>query len=181
VFSNSALHTLKKKKMKKILLAVFVLFGFALNVLADELYDGMSLDLAQSTQNGSSNSSFGFTGILSKRLSEFYGYELQTGLFGDSGPFNGNALVDTSAVGLLPMGSNGLKLYGKVGLADVFSWNSKTNLDANNLGVTYGAGLEFQKNKAAFRAGFQHYNVGDDKLSPSLSTNLIGISVLLRE
>jgi hypothetical protein len=167
--------------MRKVVLVILTSLGLTMNVFADDIFSGMTLDSAQSTQNGTSTSSFGFTGILSRRLSEFYGYELQTGLFGNSGPFNGNAFVDATALVLLPLGGKGFKLYGKAGLADVFSWNSKANFDANNFGVTYGAGVEFQKNRAAFRLGFQHYYVGDDKLSPSLSTNLIGISVLLQD
>jgi hypothetical protein len=44
--------------------------------------------------------------------------------------------------------------------------------------VTYGAGVEFKRNRGAIRVGFQHFNVGNNELSPSLSENMIGVSIL---
>lgn len=150
--------------------------GFATTAIAEEILSGGSLVSAQSSQNGIQNSALGFTGIISKRTSEYYGYEFQLGMFGESGPFKQNALVDGAVVGLMPLGDSGFRLYGKAGVADVFSQAS--NVSANNLGFTYGAGVEFKKNRTALRVGFQHYTVGNNTLSPSLSTNLIGFSIL---
>lgn len=147
--------------------------------IAEESLSGGSLVSAQSSQNGAQNSALGFTGIVSIRPTEYYGYEFQLGMFGESGPFKQNALVDGAVVDLLPLGESGFRLYGKAGMADVFS--QATNVSANNLGFTYGAGVEFKKNKTALRIGFQHYTVGNDTLSPSLSTNLIGITIMIHK
>jgi opacity protein-like surface antigen len=166
--------------MKKITLVLLAWFGIGMtmNAVAGEgsVFSGFSLDSAQSTENGVKNSSFGFTGLASFRPNEYYGVELQGGYLGKSGPFTTNVEVDLSAVGLLPLGDSGFKLYGKAGVADVYS--SLSAVTANNLGLTYGAGVEFQRNKGAIRLGFQHFNVGNNTLSPSLSTNLIGITFM---
>lgn len=167
--------------MKKIALVLFAWFGIgmAMNAVADDIFDiftGLSLDSAQSTQNGAKNSSAGFTGILSTReIGKYYGFEVQGGYFGKSGPFTSNVEADLSVVGLLPLGASGFKLYGKVGAADVFS-----SMSVNNLGLTYGAGVEYRRNRTALRLGFQHFKVGNNTLSPSLSTNLIGVTVLVK-
>lgn len=109
--------------MKKVALALFTWsgIGMAMNAVAGEAFSGFTLDSAQSTQNVMKNSSAGLTGLLSLRPSEYYGYEWQGGFFGKSGPFTSNVEVDLSAIGLLPLGDSGFKLYGKAGLADVYS------------------------------------------------------------
>lgn len=166
----------EKYILKIIAVAALMALSFATTAIAEEALNGGSLFSAQSSQNSVHNSSLGFTAIVSIRPTEYYGYEFQLGMFGESGPFKQNALVDGAVVGLLPLGDSGFRVYGKAGVADVFSQAS--NVSANNLGFTYGAGVEFKKNKTALRVGFQHYSVGNDSLSPSLSTNLIGLSVL---
>lgn len=162
--------------MKKLASAVLFTLCLSSSVFAQEIFDGGTLGAAQSTQNGASNSSYAFSGFVSVRPSAFYGYEFQGGLFGTSGPFTNSAFVDATVVGFLPLGESGFQLYGKAGVADVYSMLS--NVSANNIGLTYGGGIEFKRNKGAFRLGLQHYNVGNDSLSPSLSTNLIGISFM---
>jgi hypothetical protein len=162
--------------MKKIALATLVSLGMlSMNAFADgDAYNGLSLDYVRSTQNDSS----ALTILKSVRPNEHYGYEMQFGLFGNSGPFTSNAFVDLSAIGFVPLSDRGLKLYGKAGLVDVYSRGSLGT--ANNLGLTYGAGFEFPLDNGAIRVGFQHFNVGNNTLSPSLSTNLIGLTILLK-
>ena len=162
--------------MKKIALATLVSLGMlSMNAFADgDAYNGLSLDYVRSTQNDSS----ALTILKSVRPNEHYGYEMQFGLFGNSGPFTSNAFVDLSAIGFVPLSDRGLKLYGKAGLVDVYSRGSLGT--ANNLGLTYGAGFEFPLDNGAIRVGFQHFNVGNSTLSPSLSTNLIGLTILLQ-
>jgi opacity protein-like surface antigen len=87
-------------------------------------------------------------------------------------------LLDISAVAFMPVSDSKFKLYGKAGLADVYSRGSLGA--ANNLGLTYGAGVEFSRDTGIVRIGFQHFNVGNGTLSPSLSTNLIGLTLLLK-
>ena len=166
--------------MKTISLAALLSLGLlSMNAFADaDTYNGFSLDFVHSTQNGGSNSASGLGIIRSVRPSEHYGYEMQFGLFGNSGPFTSNAFVDLSAIGFVPLSDRGLKLYGKAGLVDVYSRGSLGT--ANNLGLTYGAGFEFPLDNGAIRVGFQHFNVGNSTLSPSLSTNLIGLTILLQ-
>jgi hypothetical protein len=165
--------------MKKIALAALVPLGMlSMNAFAEsDAYNGFSVGYVRSTQNGMHNSSSVVTIMRSVRPKERYGYEMQFGLFGNSGPFTSNAFVDLSAIGFVPLGDRGLKLYGKAGLVDVYSRGSGT---ANNLGLTYGAGFEFPLDNGAIRVGFQHFNVGNSTLSPSLSTNLIGLTILLQ-
>ena len=165
--------------MKKIALATLVSLGMlSMNAFADsDAYNGFSLAYVQSRNNGLTDSTSGLGILRSVRLNEHYGYEMQFGLFGNSGPFTSNAFVDLSAIGFVPLSDRGLKLYGKAGLVDVYSRGSGT---ANNLGLTYGAGFEFPLDNGAIRVGFQHFNVGNSTLSPSLSTNLIGLTILLQ-
>jgi hypothetical protein len=166
--------------MKKIALATLVSLGMlSMNAFADSaVYNGLSLDYIRSTWNGMNNDSSALTILRSVRPNEHYGYEMQFGLFGNSGPFTSNAFVDLSAIGFVPLSDRGLKLYGKAGLVDVYSRGSLGT--ANNLGLTYGAGFEFPLDNGAIRVGFQHFNVGNSTLSPSLSTNLIGLTILLQ-
>lgn len=167
--------------MKKIAIAmVLVALSISPDASADgALFEGFSLASAQSAQDGVKSSGTGFTGVLSLRPNQYYGYELQGGLFSRSGPFDSNVEVDVSVAGLLPLGDSGLKLYGKAGVADVYS-STSNNVTANTLGVTYGAGVEYQRNKTAIRVGFQHFNVGNNTLSPALSTNLVGVTILVQ-
>jgi len=167
--------------MKKIALLLFAWFGIsvAMGAFAEDdfdLFTGFSLDSARSTQNGVKNYSAGLSGIYSTRYTDkHYGFEIQGGYFGKSGQFTSNVEADISVIGLLTLGSSGINLYGKIGFADVFSTSS-----ANNTGLTYGAGVEYQRNVMALRLGLQHFNVGNNSMSPSISTNLIGVTVLVK-
>jgi hypothetical protein len=166
--------------MKKIALATLISLGMlSMNAFADgDAYNGFSLNYVRSTQNDVNSSSSSLAILRSVRPNEHYGYEMQFGLFGNSGPFTLNAFVDLSAIGFVPLSDSGLKLYGKAGLVDVYSRGSLGT--ANNLGLTYGAGFEFPRENGAVRVSFQHFNVGNNTLSPSLSTNLIGLTLLLQ-
>lgn len=173
--------------MKIIALVFFAWFsiGMRANAVGEELFGGVSLDSAHSTNNGAKNSSLGFTGLMSPRFTQYYGLELQAGYFGKSGPFTRNVEIDLTGVGFLPLGGAGFNLYGKAGAADVYSWSSysvgsASSISANKVGLTYGAGLEFQRKNWALRVGFQRFNVGNNTLSPSLTTNLSGITLLVK-
>ena len=165
--------------MKKIALATLVSLGMlSMNAFADSaVYNGFSLDYIRSTWNGMNNDSSALTILRSVRPNEHYGYEMQFGLFGNSGPFTSNAFVDLSAIGFVPLSGRDLKLYGKAGLADVYSRGSET---ANKLGLTYGAGVEFPRDIGKVRVGFQQITVGKGTLSPSRSTYLIGLTLFLK-
>jgi len=143
---------------------------------AVEVYTGASLNAARSTFNGVKNNSAGITGLLSARYpGKYYGFEIQGGYFGRSGPYSANAEVDLCAVGLLPLGSSGIVLYGKAGAADVLSSSI-----ANNANLTYGGGVELQVKNTAVRLGAQHFSVGLGSRTSSVRTNLIGVTLLFK-
>ncbi|MGA7748697.1 MAG: hypothetical protein WCA63_00985 [Gallionella sp.] len=146
-----------------------------MNAAALDDFVGLSLDSVKSSENGVNNSSAGFTGMISARPNEYYGYEVQGGIFGKIGPFSSSGEVDFSIVGFLPLGDSGINLYGKGG---VDAFYSSGNVDNN--GLTYGAGIEYQRGKGAVRLGFQHFDVGNSTQSPSLSTRLIGVTFLVK-
>ena len=166
--------------MKKISLVTLAALGmFSMNAFADsDTYNGFTLAYVQSSQNGVSDSTTGVTILRSKRLNVHYGYEMQFGLFGNIGSYSTNGFVDLSALGLLPLGESGFNLYGKAGLADVYSRGSSGA--ANNIGLTYGAGFEFKRDIGKVRVGFQHLNVGNGTLSPRHSTFLFGLTLFLQ-
>lgn len=166
--------------MKKTVLVLLACFGIGMtmNAFAVDTYVGISLDAVQSRYKGTNNSSAGFTGLFSVRLNEHYGYELQGGIFGKVGPFSHNGEIDLSIVGFLPLDERSLYLYGKAGVNDFFSSSSGVNVD--NPGLTYGAGVEYRHSKGAVRLGFQHFNVGNNIVSPHLSANLIGVTFLFK-
>lgn len=168
--------------MKKVALVLLACFGICItvNAFAADTYAGISLDAVRSRYNGVNNSSSGFTVLLSARQNEHYGYELQGGLFGKVGPFSSNGEIDLSVIGFLPLDDSGFNLYGKAGVNDFVSSSSLSHGNINNVGLTYGAGVEYQRGKGAARLGIQHFNVGNNTLSPSLSTNLIGITFLFK-
>ena len=152
---------------------------FSMNAFADsDTYNGFTLAYVQSSQNGVSDSTTGITILRSKRLNVHYGYEMQFGLFGNIGSYSTNGFVDLSALGLLPLGESGFNLYGKAGLADVYSRGSSGA--ANNIGLTYGAGFEFKRDIGKVRVGFQHLNVGNGTLSPRHSTFMFGLTLFLQ-
>jgi opacity protein-like surface antigen len=160
--------------MKKVVLVILACcsIGMAMNAVALEDYVGFSAGAVKSSENGVNNSSAGFTGLISARPNEYYGYEEQVGIFGKAGPFSLNAEGDFSVVGFLPLGDRGINLYGKAGVDAIYS-----SKNVFNTGFTYGAGVEYQHGKGAVRLGFQHFNVGK---SPSLSTKLIGVTFLVK-
>jgi hypothetical protein len=166
--------------MNKTTLATLVSLGMlSANAFADsDIYNGFTLAYVQSSQNGVSDSTSAFAILRSVRLNERYGYEMQFGLFGNIGSYSTNGFVDVSAMGLVPLSENGLKLYGKAGLADVYSRGSSGA--ANNFGLTYGAGIEFPREIGKVRVGFQHVTVGNGTLSPRHSTFLFGLTLFLK-
>ena len=160
--------------MKKVALAILISLGMSsINAFAEaDIYNGFSLGYVQSTMNGLTDSTSAVDILRSVRLNEHYGYEMQFGLFGDIGPYSSNAFVELSAIGFVPLRDSGFKLYGKAGMADVYSRGSSGK--ANNLGLTYGAGVEFPRDIGKVRVGFQHLTVGNGTLSPSHSTIVTG-------
>ena len=165
-----------KMKMKKLIFSALITTFLNINVFADEQFDGLSLSSAQSTQGGVDNYSLGLSGLVSMRTTSYFGTDFQLGIFGQSGQFDYSALLDGTAVAYLPLGSKDFNLYGKAGLAIIYSFES--NSTAKILAPTYGAGIEYKWQKRAVRLSFQHYKVGNVSLSPSLSTNQVGISLL---
>lgn len=166
--------------MKKLSLVTFAALGmFSMNAFAEgEKYNGASLQYVQSSQNGVSDSTTGVSILRSVRLNGHYGYEMQFGLFGNIGSYSTNGFADLSAIGLLPLSESGFNLYGKAGLADVYSRGSSGS--ANNFGLTYGAGFEFKRDIGKVRVGFQHLTVGNGTSSPRHSTFLLGLTLFLQ-
>ena len=166
--------------MKKISLATLVCLGMlSMNAFADkDTYNGFTLAYVQSSQNGVSDSTSAVAILRSARLNANYGYEMQFGLFGKIGPYTTNGFVELSALGLLPLSDSGLRLYGKAGLADVYSHGSPET--ANNFGLTYGAGVEFPREIGKVRVGIQHVTVGNGTLFPSHSTFLVGLTLFIQ-
>lgn len=162
------------KKAARVLLAC-VGICTATSAVATDVYTGFSLDAVRSSESGINNSSGGVTALISARPNPYYGYEVQGGIFGKIGPFSSSGEADFTVAGFLPLGQSGINLYGKAGVDDFYS-----SQNVNNEGVTYGAGIEYQHRKGAVRFGFQHFNVGNGTLSPSLSTKLIGITFLVK-
>ncbi len=160
--------------MKKAILAMLACCGagMTMNVAALEDYAGFSVNEARSSDFGENNTSAGFTGLISARPNEYYGYEEQFGIIGRAGHYALNAEGDFSLAGFLPLGNSGINLYGKAGADATFSSGN-----VFNSGFTYGAGVEYQRGRDAVRVGFQHLNVGK---SPSYSTRLIGVTFMVR-
>lgn len=165
-------------KRAVLLLSVWIGFSAALDARAEDAVDvftGVSLNAARSTQNGVTNRSGGIAGMLSARYpGKYYGFEIQGGYFGRAGQYSANAEIDVCALGLLPLGGSGITLYGKAGAADVLS-----STLANNVSVTYGAGIEYQVKSAALRFGAQHFSLGGP-LHTTVRTNIIGLTVLVK-
>lgn len=166
--------------MKKIVLAVLLSLGMSsMSALADGgEYKGFSVDFGRSTHPGEKNISTGIAIMMSSRSNAYYGYEMQVGLFDNAGPFTQNVAVDVSAIGIVPLSDSSFQLYGKVGVADVYSTGSSEK--ANKLGLTYGAGVEFPREVGIIRVGLQHFTLGSSTLSPSFSTNQIGLTLLIK-
>lgn len=159
--------------MKKVVLVILACcsIGMTMNAVAQEGYVGFSLDAVKSSKNGVNNSSAGFTGLISARPNEYYGWEVQGGILGKTGLFSASGEADFSIAGFLPLGKSGINLFGKAGVDAIYSSGN-----VFNTGLTYGAGVEYQRGTGAVRLGFQHFNVGK---SPPLSTKLIGVTFLV--
>jgi hypothetical protein len=162
-----------------LLVGLAALGMFSMNAFADsDIYNGFTLAYVQSSQNGVSDSTSAVAILRSVRLTERYGYEMQFGLFGRIGSYSTNGFVDLSGIGLLPLSEGGFNLYGKAGLADVYSRGSSGG--ANNFGLTYGAGIEFKRDIGKVRVGFQRVTVGNGTLSPTHRTFLFGLTLFLK-
>ena len=160
--------------MKKVALALLVFFGIgiAMNADAADVFSGFSLHAVRASENGVNNSSGGFTGLISARPNEYYGWEIQGGILGKTGHISASGEADFSIAGFLPLGKSGINLYGKAGMDATYSSGN-----VFNTGLTYGAGVEYQRGKGAVRLGFQHLNVGR---YTSISTRLIGVTFLVK-
>jgi opacity protein-like surface antigen len=160
--------------MKKAVLAVLACFGIgvAMNAVALEDYVGVTLDAVRSSENGVNDTSAGFTGMISARPNRYYGYEVQGGVFGRIGPHSANGEADFALAGFLPLAGSGINLYGKAGVDTVYSSGN-----VFNTGLTYGAGVEYQRGKGVLRLGYQHFNAGQ---SPSFGARLVGITFLVK-
>ena len=161
--------------MNKVVLVILACFGLATNAAALEDYIGFSLNAAKSSENGIDNSSGGIAAMISARPNQYYGYEVQAGMFGRAGPFSSNGEADFSVAGFLPLADSGIDVYGKVGVDSVYSTGNLFKT-----GFTYGAGVEYLRGKGGVRFGFQHFDVGNATQSPSLSTRLIGMTFMLK-
>src|SRR5450759_2241626 len=160
--------------MKKVVLVILACcsIGMTMNAVALEDYVGISLDAAKSSENGVNNSSAGFTGMISARPNDYYGYEVQGGILGKIGQFSSNAEVDFSMAGFLPLDNSGINLYGKAGVDAIYSSGN-----VFNTGLTYDAGVEYQPGNGAIRLGFQRLEVGKSR---SLRTKLMGVTFLVK-
>jgi hypothetical protein len=164
----------QNENMKNVVLAILACYGIGMtmNALALEDYVGFSLGAVKSSENGQDNSSAGFTVMISARPNEYYGYEVQGGIFGETGKYSVSGEMDYSMAAYLPLGSSGINLYGKVGADGIYSSGN-----VSSTGWTYGAGVEYLRGKGIVRLGFQHFDLGKN---PSLSTKLVGVTFLVR-
>ena len=160
--------------MKKAVLAMLagLGIGMAMNAVALEDYVGVTLDAVRSGENGVNDRSAGFTGMISARPNRYYGYEVQGGVFGRIGAYSANSEADFAVAGFLPLAGSGINLYGKAGVDTVYSSGN-----VFNTGLTYGAGVEYQRGESVLRLGYQHFNAGQ---SPSSGARLVGITFLVK-
>jgi len=160
--------------MKKAALAIIACFsiGTANIAVALEDYVGFSLDAVKTSENGVDHSAAGVTAIISARPNKFYGWEVQGGILGKTGPYSASGEADFCIAGFVPLGRSNINLFAKAGGAATFSSGG-----VYSSGWTYGAGVEYLNGKNVFRLGFQNLDVGK---SPSLSTKLVGISLMFK-
>jgi len=160
--------------MKKVALVILACFstGMTMNAVALEDYVGFSLDAVKSSENGVNNSAAGITAMISARPNEYYGWEVQGGILGKTGPYSASGEADFCIAGFLPLGNSNINLYGKAGGVATYSSGG-----VYNSGLTYGAGVEYLGGKSVVRLGFQSFDVGN---SSSLNTKLIGITYLVK-
>ena len=165
---------IKKETMKKAALAILACFsiGMSINAIALEDYVGFSLDAVKTSENGINNSAAGITTMISARPNESYGWEVQGGILGRTGPYSASGEADFCIAGFVPLGKSNINLYGKAGGVATFSSGG-----VYHSGLTYGAGVEYLGGKSVVRLGFQNFDVGK---SPTLNTKLIGITLLVK-
>jgi opacity protein-like surface antigen len=165
---------IKKENMKKVVLIILACcgIGFTMNAVALEDYVGFSLDAVKSSESGVNDSSAGITAMISARPNDYYGWEVQGGILGKTGRYSASGEADFSIAGFLPFGNSGINLYGKAGGVATYSSGS-----VYHSGLTYGAGVEYLRGKGAVRLGVQYFDTGK---SPSLSTKLIGVTILVK-
>jgi len=170
----SCSSVIKKETMKKAALVTLACFGFGMtmNAIALEDYVGFSLDAVKTSENGASNTAAGITTMISARPNEYYGWEVQGGILGKTGPYSASGEADFCIAGFVPLGKSNINLYGKAGGVATFSSGG-----VYNSALTYGAGIEYLSGKSVVRLGFQDLDVGK---SPSLSTRLIGITWMVK-
>lgn len=164
----------KKAIMKNLLRAILACFslGVAMNAAALEDYVGYSLGAVKSSKDGVNHTSPGFTGMISARPNNYYGWEVQSGMIGRVGKYAASGEADFSLAGFAPLGNSGINLYAKAGPDVIYSSGG-----VFATGLTYGAGVEYQGGNNIFRLGVQHFNIGK---SPSLSANLIGVTLMVK-
>ena len=160
--------------MKKVSLFILACFGIGMtmNAAALEDYVGITLGEIKYSENGVNNSSTGFTAMISARPNEYYGYEVQGGIFGETGRYSLSGVIDYSMAVFLPLFDSGINLYAKAGADGIYSSGNVSNTD-----WTYGAGVEYQGDRGVVRLGLQHFNIGKN---PTISTKLVGISILVK-
>ncbi|MGA7595234.1 MAG: hypothetical protein WCA64_08555 [Gallionella sp.] len=146
--------------------------GLAMNALALEDYAGYSLGAVRSSNDGMRKTSPGFTGMISARPNDYYGWEVQSGIIGKVGRYATSGEADFALAGFLPLGNSGVNLYAKAGTDAIYSSGGVIAT-----GFTYGSGLEYQGRDNIVRLGIQHFKVGK---SPSLGTNLVGLTFLFK-
>ena len=160
--------------MNKVVLVILACcgIGVTMNAVALEDYAGFTLGAVKSSENGVNESSPGFTVMISARPNQYYGYEVQGGIFGNTGKYSASGMIDYSMAAYLPLFGTGINLYGKAGADLIYSSTNVSNAD-----WTYGAGVEYQGGKGIVRLGIQHFNLGKN---PVIDTRLAGITVLIK-
>jgi hypothetical protein len=160
--------------MKKTALSILACLGMAItmNAVALEDYVGFSLGAVKSSVSGVDDTSPAVTTMISARPNKYYGWEVQAGLLGKTGPFSASGEADFSVAGFLPLGNSGINLYAKGGADAIYSSGS-----VFRTGLTYGAGVEYQGSKGIVRLGVQHFDIGK---SPSFGAQMIGVTVLVK-
>lgn len=159
------------KNILRVVLACFSL-GMMMNAVALEDYAGYSLGAVKSSADGVNHTSPGFSGMISARPNQYYGWEVQSSMIGRVGKYAASGVVDFSLAGFVPLGNSGINLYAKAGPDAIYSSGG-----VFATGLTYGAGVEYQGGNNIFRLGIQHFNIGK---SPSLGANLIGVTLMVK-
>jgi opacity protein-like surface antigen len=153
------------------MLACFCM-GLAMNAAALQDYAGYSLGAVRSSNDGTRKTSPGFTGMISARPNNYYGWEVQGGILGKAGKYAASGEIDFALAGFAPLGNSGVNLYAKAGPDAMFSSGG-----VFATGFTCGAGLEYQGRNNIARLGIQHFSIGK---APSLGANLAGLTFMVR-